>query len=193
MAQIMDNLRAPSRSAPAPWAPPSFAMGDRVSKFQQSLDQGKPDQLTRASERSGVAFMKSVETFAAGPRAEILEKIDAAAGTEAGGIKAVMKEMQPEGRYAELRTQFDNALQQDQVFAAAYNQVEKTGSQYGKNRLALGTDFEAKKLDARQLDGRFQTADAAIGEATEKLLGRTPGKSMMEELGQKVAEIVAKA
>ncbi len=193
MAQIMDNLRSPGPSSPPPWAPSAFAMGERVSKFEQMMGHGKTDQLIRASEKSGVAMMKAVETFSTGPGAEILGKIDAAAGTEPGGMKAVMREMQPGGRYAELRSQFDNALQSDKVFAASYSQVEKTAEQHGKDRLALGADFQAKGLETRQLDARFQKADEAIGEATERIPGRTPGKSVMEELGQKVAEIFNKA
>lgn len=193
MAQIMYNLRPGPSASPPPWSPPALAMGERLSRFQERLDQGKTDQLIRATEKSGVAFMKSLDTFANGPGAEVLGKIDAAASTEPGGIRAVMQQMQPGGRYAELRTQFDNALQSDRVFAAAYNQIEKTGAQYGRNRLALNADFDAKKLDARQLDARFQKAEEAIGEATERIPGRAPGKSAMDELGQKVAELFNKA
>ena len=193
MAQIMDNLRPSTPSAAPPWNPPVVRMGDRVSQFQQRLDQGKTDQLIQASEKSGVALMKSIETFANGPGASVLGKIDAAAKTEPGGAKAVMQEMQPGGRYAALRTEFDNALQSDRVFAAAYSQVEKTGAQHGKDRLALNADFDAKKLDVRQLDSRFQQADEAIGEAAERIPGRTPGKSAMDELGQRVAEMIGKA
>ena len=193
MAQIMDNLRSPASSTPPPWAPTTFAMGERITKFERLMDQGKTEQLISASEKSGVAMMKSIETFSRGPGAEILAKIDAAANTEQGGIKAVMQEMQPGGRYAELRSQFDNALQSDRAFAASYNQVEKTAAQHGKDRLALGADFEAKGLDVKQLDARFGKADEALGEATERIPGRAPGKSVMEELGQKVAEIFNKA
>ena len=193
MAQIMDNLRSPGPSSPPPWAPSTFAMGERVSKFEQMMSHGKTDQLIRASEKSGVAMMKAVETFSMGPGAEILGKIDAAAGTEPGGMKTVMREMQPGGRYAQLRSEFDNALQSDKAFAASYNQVETTAAQHGKDRLALGADFQAKGIETRQLDARFQKADEAIGEATERIPGRTPGKSVMEELGQKVAEIFNKA
>ena len=42
-------------------------------------------------------------------------------------------------------------------------------------------------------DARFQKADAAIGEATSKIPGRTPGISAMDELGEKLAKLLAKA
>ena len=79
--------------------------------------------------------------------------------------------------YANLRTEFDGALQTDRVFAAAYSQVEKTGQQYGRDCLAVTTDFDAKKLDMRQLDARFQKAEEAIGDATERIPGRAPART----------------
>ena len=189
--QITGWMRSPSTSPP--WAPPPVAMGDRITNMQRALDQGRTDQLIRATETSGVSYMQAIETFASGPGAGILGKIDNAASTEPGGIQSVMREMQPGGRYANLRTEFDGALQQDRVFAAAYNQVEQTGAAWGQNRTALAADFEAKQLGANQLDARFARAEEAIGEATEKMPGRTPGKTVMEELGEKVAEILKRA
>ena len=189
--QITGWMRSPSTSPP--WAPPPVAMGDRVTSMQRALDQGRTDQLIRATETSGVSYMQAIETFATGPGAGILGKIEDAASTEPGGIQSVMRGMQPGGPYANLRTEFDDALQQDRVFAAAYNQVERTGAAWGQNRMALAADFEAKQLDAKQLDARFARAEEAIGEATEKMPGRTPGKTVMEELGEKVAEILKRA
>ena len=193
MSNILDGMRSPGNNRPAPWAPPPIAMAERVSGFQRALDQGKTDQLIRASEKSGVAHMQTIETFAQGPGAGILGKIEAAASTEAGGMREVMSEMRPGGRYANLRSEFDDALQKDRVFAASYNQVERTGAQFGRDRLALAGDFEAKKLNVQTLDARFQKADEAIGEATSRIPGRTPGKSSMDELGEKLAEILTKA
>ena len=189
--QITGWMRSPSTSPP--WAPPPVAMGDRVTGMQRALDQGRTDQLIRATETSGVSYMQAIETFATGPGAGILGKIEDAASTEPGGIQSVMRGMQPGGAYANLRTEFDDALQQDRVFAAAYNQVERTGAAWGQNRMALAADFEAKQLGANQLDARFARAEEAIGEATEKMPGRTPGKTVMEELGEKVAEILKRA
>ena len=193
MANIMDGMRTAQSTAAAPWAPPPIAMAERIASFERALGQGKTDQLIRSTEASGVAYMEAIETFSKGPGAAILRKIEDAASTEPGGMRAVMSEMQVGGRYASLRGEFDAALQQDRVFAASYEQLERSGQQFGKERLALASDFEAKKLDARTLDARFQQADEAIGEATAKIPGRTPGRSAMEELGQKVAEILSKA
>lgn len=193
IASILDKMRGPGPDAPPPWEAPSHNMAGRISRFEKVLADGKTDQLIQASEKSGQALVQALETFMAGPGQGVLAKIEAAASTEAGGMRAVMTGMQPGGKYAALRSEFDSALQQDRVFAAAYSQVERTGTQYGKDRLALGADYAARKLDAAQLDTRFGQADASVGEATSKIPGRTPGKTVMDELGEKLSEVFNKA
>jgi len=192
MSAIMDGFRAPSGPTP-PWEPPPASMKERVSGFEQKLADGRTDQHIRAAERSGQALMQSMETFVNGPGAGVLGKIEAAASTEPGGMRAVMSEMQPGGRYASLRSEFDNALQQDRAFAASFNAVERAAGQYGHDRLTLGADFQARKLDASQLDARFDRADAAIAAAAEKVPGRTPGQSVMAEMVEKIGELLNKA
>ena len=193
MSHIMSGLSKGPVSGPAPWASPAVSMEERMSGLGQRLDAGRTDQLIRSAEKSGVAYINAIETFSVGAGAEVLAKIDAAGSTEPGGLTTVMQQMQPGGRYANLRTEFDGALQTDRVFAAAYSQVEKTGQQYGKDRLAVTTDFDAKKLDMRQLDARFQKAEEAIGDATERIPGRAPGTNVTDELGQKITEFLKRA
>ena len=192
LSGIMDNARFPSGGRD-PWEPPPVAMKGRVQSFEETLAKGRTDQHIRAAEKSGQALMRSMETFMTGPGAGVLGKIEAAASTEPGGMQAVMSEMQPGGRYASLRSEFDSALQQDRAFAASFNAVEKTAGQYGQDRLTLAADFQARKLDVSQLDARFQQADAAIGEATEKIPGRGPGQTIMAEMAEKVSEMLSKA
>ena len=192
MSSIMDGLRSPSRPT-SPWESPPAAMKDRVSVFEQRMADGRTDQHIRAAEKSGQTFMQNMETFMNGPGAGVLGKIEAAASTEPGGMRAVMSEMQPGGRYASLRSEFDNALQQDRAFAASFNAVEKAAVQYGHDRLTLGGDFQARKMDASQLDARFDRADAAIAGAAEKIPGRLPGQSFMAEIAEKVGELLNKA
>jgi hypothetical protein len=192
LSSIMSNMRAPSGQTP-PWEPPPTAMKARVSGFEQKLAEGRTDQHIRAAEKSGQALMQSMETLMNGPGAGVLGKIEAAASTEPGGRRAVMSEMQPGGRYASLRSEFDNALQQDRAFAASFNAVEKAAAQYGHDRLTLGADFQARKMDASQLEARFDRADAAIVGAAEKIPGRSPGQSIMAEMVETMAELLNKA
>jgi len=192
MSSIMDGLRAPSGPTP-PWEPPAASMKERVLGFEKKLADGRTDQHIRAAEKSGQVLMQSMETFMNGPGAGVLGKIETAASTEPGGMRAVMSEMQPGGRHANLRSEFDNALQQDRAFSASFNAVEKAAVQYGHDRLTLGADFQARKMDASQLDARFDRADAAIATAAEKVPGRTPGQSIMTEMAEKIGELLNKA
>ena len=192
MSSIMSSMRAPSGPTP-PWEPPPASMKDRVSGFEQKLAEGRTDQHIRAAEKSGQALMQSMATFMNGPGSGVLGKIEAAASTEPGGMHAVMSEMQPGGRYVSLRSEFENALQQDRAFAASFNAVEKAAAQYGHDRLTLGADFQARKMDASQLEARFDRADAAIAGAAERIPGRSPGQSVMAEMAEKVAELLNKA
>ncbi len=192
LSSIMDSAR-PLSGDPRPWEPPPAAMKKRVQSFEDALAKGRTDQQIRAAEKSGERLMQSMETFMTGPGAGVLGKIEAAASTEPGGMQAVMSEMQPGGRYASLRSEFDSVLQQDRAFAASFNAVEKAAGQYGQDRLALAADFQSRKMDASQLDARFQQADAAISEAAEKIPGRGPGQTIMAEVAEKVSEMLSKA
>jgi len=193
ISQIMSGLSKGPTAGPAPWAVPTVSMETRMSGLGQRLDAGRTDQLIRSAEKSGVAYMNAIETFSVGAGAEMLAKIDAAGSTEPGGLTTVMQQMQPGGRYANLRSEFDGALQTDRVFAAAYDQVQSTGQRYGADRLAVTTDFSAKQLDMKQLDAGFQKAEEMIGDATERIPGRKPGTNVTDELGQKITDFLKRA
>ena len=53
--------------------------------------------------------------------------------------------------------------------------------------------FATPGADPAALAGRFERLDAAIGEAASHLPSRQEGKSVVDELGQKVAELVRRA
>ena len=50
-----------------------------------------------------------------------------------------------------------------------------------------------KRPDPSVLAGRFERLDAQIGEAAVQVPARQEGKSVMDDLGQKVAELVRRA
>jgi hypothetical protein len=134
-----------------------------------------------------------LESFARGPGAGILDKIQAAASTEPGGLQGVMAEMRPGGRHAGLRREFDDALQRDQGFAAAFDQAAQATARYGRDRLAVNEDLTGRKLDTDHVAGRFQKMDEAVGAAADKMPSRTPGKSLLGDLSETVADLLRKA
>jgi hypothetical protein len=190
---VVRGLRVPNPSQPPRYTPIPTAVAERISLFEQRLAAGKTDRLIRAAERSGVGAINAAEQFVSGPGRGILGKMESAASTEAGGMQAVMAEMQPGGRYADLRTEFDNAYQQDKIFAGAYDKMVAGAAQFGKDRLAVNTNFQMRNLDIGQLDDRFQRAEESLGEAASKIPGRTPGKSALDEMADKVAELLRTA
>ena len=64
--------------------------------------------------------------------------------------------------------------------------------QYGSDRQAAEA-VVLKRSEPATLAGRFERLDAAIGEAASHLPSRQEGKSVVDELGQKVADLVRRA
>jgi hypothetical protein len=194
VADIVRAIRAPvPNNVEKVWSLPTASVAERVSLFEQRLAAGRTDQLIRATEQSGVKALEAAEQFMNGPGRGILGKIEAAASSEPGGMQTVLKEMQPGGRYANLRTEFDSAYQQDKIFAGAYDKMLQAATQFGKDRNAVTANYNQRNLDPNQLDARFQRAEQGLGEAASKVPGRTPGKSALDEMAEKLAEILRTA
>jgi hypothetical protein len=191
---IVRRLRAPVPTAAEAVMPlPASPIAGRISMFEERLARGKTDRLIMDAEKSGVRAIEAAEQFIQGPGRGVLGKIEAAAGTEPGGMQQVMKEMQPGGRYANLRTEFDNAYQQDQIFKGAYDKMVDSATKFGRDREAVNANFTQRNLDPAQLDGRFQRAEESLGEAMSKVPGKEPGKSALDEMAEKLAEILRTA
>lgn len=193
---VRDILRAGRMPLPSQierFAPPAAAVGVRISLFEQRLAEGRTHQLIQAAERSGVQAIEAAEQFITGPGRGILGKIEAAASTESGGMQAVLSEMRSGGRNADLRTEFDSAYQQDRNFAGAYDKMVESAARFGKDRMAVNANYASRSLDSSQLDGRFQRAEEALGEAAAKTPGRAPGNSALDEMAEKLAELLRSA
>lgn len=191
--QIVSAMRRPEPPTPPPWEPQFVSLTDRIDRFERKLADDRSADLVQSAERSGRAALQSVESFARGPGAGILDKIQSAASTDPGGLQGVMAEMRPGGRHADLRREFDDALQRDQGFAAAFDQAANATARYGRDRLVVNQDHAARKLDADEVAGRFHKMDEAVGAAADKLPGRIPGKSLLGELSEDVADLLRKA
>jgi hypothetical protein len=193
---VRDILRAGRMPVPSQierFAPPAAPVGVRISQFEQRLAESRTHQLIQAAERSGVQAIEAAEQFIIGPGRGILGKIEAAASTESGGMQAVLSEMRSGGRYADLRTEFDGAYQQDRNFAGAYDKMVENAARFGKDRMAVNSNYASRGLDISQLDGRFQRAEEALGEAAAKTPGRIPGNSALDEMGEKLTELLRSA
>ncbi|MBR0668655.1 hypothetical protein GXW71_30165 [Roseomonas hellenica] len=181
-APASDRPRAPEET-PTPLA-------DRIVSFTRNHMERRS---LEAAEASGQRAVEALQRFESGPGAAVMTKIREAAQTDPRGIQGVLSEMREGGRHAELRTQFNNALQQERGgLAAAYDTAAGAVRQYGADRQAAEAVILRRANDP-VLAARFERLDAQIGEATSRLPGRQDGRSMTDELGQKIAELARRA
>jgi len=191
-ASILSALHRPEQQRPVSLDPTPTPMGERVTRFEQNLREGKEERTFRDAEQSGRAAVEAMQAFAQGPGASVMSRIRDAAKSDPSGMAGVMSEMRAGGVYADLRAQFDGAMVKEKGFAAAYDKASAAAGQYGKDRTAVDA-IVAQRPDVDALTGRFQKLDAQIGEATGSTPGRKEGKSALEDLAEKAAEVIARA
>jgi len=191
-ASILSALHRPEQQRPASLDPTPTPMGERVSRFEQNLKEGREERAFRGAEQSGKAAVEAMQAFASGPGASVMSRVRDAAKSDPSGMVGVMSEMRAGGLYADLRTQFDGAMVREKGFAAAYDKASAAAGQYGKDRTAVDT-IMAQRPDVDALTSRFQKLDAQIGEAAGSTPGRKEGKSALEEIAEKAAEVISRA
>ena len=135
--------------------------------------------------------MAAVEQFAVGPGRQILDKIQTEAARHPAGLSGVMADMKPGGAQAALRAEFDTAMKNPD-FARAYGAVKATADRYGQDRVAVNNDIASRGLGPARA-GAFERTDATVGEELSRIPGKEPGKSALDELAAKVAEVLREA
>jgi hypothetical protein len=121
-----------------------------------------------------------------------MRRIQQAANSEPGGMSAVLSEMRDGGKFAELRRQFNNALETDLGLAGAYDKASAALRTFDKDRSNV-QDIIGRRPDATAITQRFEKLDAEIGEAAAKTPSRNDGQSMFDDLSRKAAELVQTA
>ena len=191
-ASILSALHRPEQQRSASLDSTPTPMTERVTRFEQNLKEGKEERAFLGAEQSGRAAVEAMQAFASGPGATVMNRIRDAAKSDPSGMAGVMSEMRAGGVYADLRTQFDGAMVKEKGFAAAYDKASAAAGQYGKDRSAADAVM-AQRSDVDALTSRFQKLDAQIGEAAGSIPGRKEGKSALEELAEKAAEVISRA
>ena len=156
--------------------------------MQESVDE----RALQQAERSGRAALNSLEAFRTGEGATVMNRIREAAHSEPGGMAAVLSEMRVGGRFADLRQQFNNALETERGVTAAYDKAAAALARYGQQRVGI-EQVIARRPDAANLSAKFEQMDAQIGEAAAGTPSRRDGKSMVDDLAQKAAELLHSA
>ncbi len=181
-----------SKEEGAPWDPAPTPMKDRLSAFETVMQSGKDMRLIESAEKTGRAALEALRGFSAGEGAEVMGRIQQAAKADPGGMAAVMSEMREGGRYADLRGQFNNALLDERGTSRAYDSAASSLAQYARDRPGIEQAI-ARRPDAANIAAKFESLDAAIGEAAGATPSRKDGRSMMDELAKTAAELVQRA
>jgi hypothetical protein len=189
---IFRGMRPKDQGSGAPWNPPPTPMAGRLAAFESQMQERCDERALGRAERSGRAALDALGAFRTGEGAIVMNRIRAAARAEPGGIAAVLTEMRPGGRFADLRQQFNNALQTERGVAAAYDKAAAALARYGQDRVGI-EQVIARRPDAANLSAKFEQMDAQTGEAAGGTPSRRDGKSMMDDLAQKAAELLQRA
>lgn len=192
MDGIFRSMRQTGPANTPPWEPSATPFGDRLAAFEQRMQQGRDDRTLQAAEKSGRAALSAMESFRNGEGAVVLNRINAAARTDPGGMAGVLSEMRDGGKFADLRQQFNAALTDERGAAAAYDKAASALARYGEDRHAV-EGVIARRPDAANLSAKFEAMDNEIGSAADKLPSRRDGKTMVEDLSKQVAEMLQKA
>jgi len=181
-----------SKEEGAPWDPAPTPMKDRLSAFETVMQSGKDTRLIESAEKTGRAALEALRGFSAGEGAEVMGRIQQAAKADPGGMAAVMSEMREGGRYADLRGQFNNALLDERGMSKAYDSAASSLAQYARDRPGIEQAI-ARRPDAANISAKFESLDAAIGEAAGATPSRKDGRSMVDDLAKTAAELVQRA
>jgi hypothetical protein len=189
---ILAGMRGRDHVRGAPWDPPHTPMAGRLAAFERQIRDSASERALQRAERSGRAALNALEAFRTGEGATVMNRIREAARSEPGGMATVLSEMREGGRFADLRQQFNNALQTERGVTAAYDTAAAALARYGQNRTEI-EQVIARRPDAANLSPKFEQMDTQIGEAAASTASRRDGKTMVDDLAQKAAELLRRA
>jgi len=189
---IMSALRKPESTTPAPWDQQLTPLMGRVARYVEMAQANEEEVSMRAAERSGQAAVQALQNFANGPGASIMNKVQAAAKADPDGMAGVVAGMREGGPHADLRRTLNADLAREKGLASALDRASSAVKQYGADRTAAD-GIAAGRADATTITARFAKLDAEVGKAASETPSRKDGKSQIEELGEKAAELASKA
>jgi hypothetical protein len=192
IAQALATLARNAQMENPSWDRQPTSVADRSERHETIFQQRRNEASIQGAETSQRAALEAVRSFANGPASSILTKIQDAAKTEPGGMSAVLSEMREGGRFAGLRSQFNADLVMERGAAAAWEKMAGSLQQYGADRAVVAA-IGARHNNAVALDARFEKLDAEIGKATSMIPGKQDGKSVMDDLGDKLRAVLDRA
>ncbi len=189
---IVASMRKPQPATPPPWSAAQPSVGPRLAQMEQQVGDAKLERLVQAAEKSGVSLSAALDQFTTGPGRGVMARLENAAAKDPGGMPAVIAGMKPDGPYAAERAEFNAALR-DPAVAGPYNVVTSQAAKHAEARLAVEDTLRKKGLDPAVLGDRLEKKDAELADKAASIPGRQPGKNALEEMAQKLAELLQKA
>jgi hypothetical protein len=168
------------------------SLANRIARKAREGAGERLDSEIARTQQAGKNAAAAIEELVAGPARGIQAKISAAAQSEPGGIHTVISEMRPDGKYAGLRSEFDGALLQNEAFAKSYDKAVGALQEYGNQKLGLEQRFDQFQQDRGALKEKLGSIEEGLATAAASIPGKEPGKSMIEELGEKLNEFFKK-
>lgn len=189
---VMAALRRPEPTKPEPWDSQLTPLAGRLAQYMDRNAARRDEEAMTKAEASGQTAITALQNFAGGPGSSIMSKISAASRADPDGIAGVVAGMHEGGAYADLRRGFNVDLARERGLAASLDSAAAAVGQYGKDRTAVDriAGFQA---EAAAVTGRFEKLDAAIGKGAAETPGAKDGKSLIDELGEKAAELARQA
>ena len=189
---IVASMRKPQPATFPPWSAAQPPVGPRLAQMEQQVGDSKMERLVQAAEKSGASLNAAMDQFTTGPARGVLAKLENAAAKDPGGMPAVIAGMKPDGLYAAERAEFIGALRNPAI-ADPYNIVVNRAAKHATARVAVEDTLRKRGLDPAVLGDRLERKDAELAEKAAGIPGREPGKNALEEMAQKLAELLQKA
>lgn len=176
MSKLYAALRPPAPTTRPPWEEAPQPLGERLAAFERRRKENAAANQVQAAQQAGERAQDALQALSALPGAAPLARVRDAAQGEPGGAQAVVAEMKPGGRFADLRAAFNAALAQDRPFGFAYDKAVREVTAYGQARLTTPSDG-------------FEGMDTAIAQASAALPGRKDGKSVHDDIAEKARQV----
>jgi hypothetical protein len=189
---LTSALRGNGNIDNAPWEPQTTPFGDRLRAFQAKVDARDQDRVIARVENSARNTLEALDGFRNTEGAAVMNRIQAAARSEPGGMTTVLSEMREGGRFGDLRQAFNTALSDDKGFAQVYDKAATALARYGQGREQV-EQIIAKRPDATNLTAKFEQLDGQIGDRASNTPSRNDGKNMLDDISKTIAEIIQSA
>ncbi len=189
---ILASMRKPQPATPPPWSAAQPPVGPRLAQMEQQVGDTRMERLVQAAEKSGVSLNAAMDQFTTGPGRGVMARLENAAAKDPGGMPAVIAGMKPDGPYAAERAEFNAALR-DPAITGPYNVVTSQAAKHAEARVAVEDTLRKRGLDPAVLGDRLEKKDAELADKAASIPGREPGKNALEEMAQKLAELLQKA